>query len=207
MLLEKEGTSLLFDPGTFCFVEGKVKPRYFQNLSAIFITHNHGDHCDVSALKIILQGNPQAKVYANPATHEMLLKDGVAVELFNQGEKKIGSFSVKAVPAVHEKVLGPLPENTAYFVDGIFLHPGDSFDVSLSGLAPQVLALPTWAPWMTRVDMVEFAKRVKPKMVVPIHDEPLKDFFLKNQNQGYAKAFKEMGIDFKELNLGEALEV
>lgn len=54
VLIEEDGERLLFDPGRFSFVEGRVSPDQFADVSTIVLTHNHPDHIDVAALKRIL---------------------------------------------------------------------------------------------------------------------------------------------------------
>lgn len=207
ILLEKDGSRILFDPGTYSFLEGQVSPEEFTNLSAVFITHNHPDHYFPEALRKILAQNPGVQLFTNPMTALLLEKEGVSAEQFAEGEKRIGAFSVRAIPAVHEKILVSIPENTAYLVDDAFLHPGDSLDVSMNGLAPKLLGLPTWAPWMTHSGAVEFAGRVGSKRAVAIHDWPIKDVFLNRQNQMFRQVCSEMGIEFLAPGLGEALEI
>ncbi|MEK7557050.1 MAG: MBL fold metallo-hydrolase, partial [Patescibacteria group bacterium] len=159
ILLEKQGTKLLFDPGTYSFMDGTVKPENFTNISAVFITHNHQDHYDPAALKTIVGNNPGVQIFSNPMTGGLLTEIGLPVEVFHSGEKKIGPYTVRAIPAAHEKtLLYPIPENTAYLVDGVFLHPGDSFNESMYGLKPTVLAFPIYAPWMTHSMALEFAR-------------------------------------------------
>ena len=89
IVLEKEGTRLLFDPGAYSFVEGLVKPADFKNISGIFITHNHPDHYDAAALKTIVSNNPGTQIFSNPMTGELLREEGLPLEIFDQGEKKI----------------------------------------------------------------------------------------------------------------------
>ena len=56
-------TDVLFDPGVFSHgFEG------ITGLSAILITHQHPDHADIERLPALLDGNPQAALYADPQT-------------------------------------------------------------------------------------------------------------------------------------------
>lgn len=57
------GATLLFDPGNFSHgFEG------ITGLSAILITHQHPDHADRERLPALLEANPGAALYADPAT-------------------------------------------------------------------------------------------------------------------------------------------
>jgi hypothetical protein len=69
---------------------------------------------------------------------------------------------------VHGKVpSGAQPPNRSFTVDGILTHPGDSREPTTTA---RVLALPLIVPWDSATGAVEFARRVGPAQVVPIHD-------------------------------------
>lgn len=208
-LLVKEGRDrILFDPGLFSFVEGKISPESFRDLSLVIITHQHGDHVDIPALRTILKNNP-VPVLTNTSTKEFLAKEGIAAEAIDEGEYKIGSFTIRAIPAEHGKILFPVPQNTAYLVNETLLHPGDSLDERLFQLkGVPLLALPIMAPWTKMLEVGEFASALKPKIAMPTHDGFAKDFFLERQYENYAKYFSEVGINFRPLkSQSEFIEV
>ena len=208
LLIEHEGARVLFDPGAFSFIEGLVKPDVFKNIDAIFITHNHADHVDISNLKIILKNNPTASIYGNSDTVELLKKEGITVLLFEEGEKRIKGLPIWAMLAQHGTVLSSAPKNTAYIVAGELLITGDSFDEELEKLkGVKVLMLPITAPWLRSVDAAAFATAVGAKTVIPVHDGYVKDFFLKGRYSAFGAVFKEVSIDFHPLQTGEVFEV
>ena len=47
-------------------------------------------------------------------------------------------------------------------------HPGDSYDVTPSGI--DLLALPFVAPWAKTAMTIDFANAVRPERAIPIHD-------------------------------------
>ncbi|MDQ3796517.1 MAG: MBL fold metallo-hydrolase [Pseudomonadota bacterium] len=53
-LIEHDGEELLFNPGKFSFVEGRIKLDVFGSVSTVVITHSHPDHIAVEILKRIL---------------------------------------------------------------------------------------------------------------------------------------------------------
>ena len=60
-------TTMLFDPGNFSHgFEG------ITGLSAILITHQHPDHADPERLPALVEANPDAALYADPATAAQL---------------------------------------------------------------------------------------------------------------------------------------
>ena len=208
LLVENGGTRILFDPGVFSFIEGKVKPEDFSHIDAILITHEHSDHVSVPALKIILKNNPGAGVYGNASVVELLKKEGIGVHLFEEGERMIGETQLRAIFAQHGTILGPTPKNTAYVVNNTLLVTGDSYDEILADIKGiKVLALPITAPWLRAIDMLELAETIGAKTVIPVHDAFIKDFFIQGQYQNYAKRFEKLDIAFRPLGIGEVLEV
>lgn len=206
VLLDDGQTRILFDPGDYCFLDGRTKPEEFTDVTAIVITHSHADHMDLNALLTIIDRN-KSKVISNSEVGEVLLKEGIKIEPGNQ-EWKIGGFTIKAFPAKHENALRTIPENTAYLVNDIFLHPGDSLDNSLYSLKVKVLALPIVAPWGKVTEFAEFAKNMKPEIIVPIHDGIAIDVFLENSYKMWQQYFSGLGIRFVPLkNKEEFLEI
>ncbi len=64
LLVEIDGTKVLFDPGNFSHgFEG------ISGLDAILITHQHPDHCDVAKLPDLVAGNPRRRALRRPADH------------------------------------------------------------------------------------------------------------------------------------------
>jgi L-ascorbate metabolism protein UlaG (beta-lactamase superfamily) len=206
LLVDANDTRILFDPGKFSFMDGAVQPEQFVDLDAIVITHQHVDHMDADALKIIAANNPSAVVLANAQIRDQL---DVPVEVFESGTRQVRNCKLTAIAAQHAALLNaPIPANVAYVVDDRMLHPGDSFDRSLDvckGI--ELLALPVTAPWTTELGVAEFALRLAPKKVFPIHDGYAKDFFLASRYDNYGKYFAKEGIEFVPLReVGAALE-
>jgi L-ascorbate metabolism protein UlaG (beta-lactamase superfamily) len=200
VLVEEGNTKILFDPGSFSFIEALVSPHIFTDISVICITHSHGDHVDVTALKIILANNPHAVLYTNASVRDMLAGENIFVELFESGTKQVGAFEIQAIAAEHERLLTPVPHNTAYLINTTLLHPGDSFHESLLAYAGiPVLALPLIAPWADKVRIAEFATALQPKHVIPIHDGFVKDFFREKNYKEFSIYLQSRGSTFHAL--------
>ncbi len=199
LLIENDADKILFDPGLFSFVEGKVKPSQFTDLAAIILTHNHPDHIDPDSLKEIMENNPNAVLLANSEIKTKLAEKEISVEAFETGTRRIGDFTIEAFDAPHEKILADeIPQNTAYLIDEVFIHPGDSLADSVIKYArTKILALPTMAPWETELQTFDFAKKMRPQYVVPIHDGYAKDFFLESRYQNFQKHLQRENIEFQ----------
>ena len=210
LLIEKDADKILFDPGLFSFVEGAVKPSQFENLTAIILTHCHPDHIDDESLKEIIGNNPNAVVLANAEIVGKLAGKSIAVEIFETGTHTVASFELEAFDAPHEKLLADeLPQNTAYVIDDLIVHPGDSLSENLyAKKGTKILCLPLMAPWETEMQTFEFAKKMSPQIVVPIHDGYAKEFFVESRYQTFQKFLKRENIEFQWMSkAGDFVEV
>ena len=198
LLIEKGADRILFDPGLFTFVEGKIKPSQFTDLNAIILTHCHPDHIDNESLRAIVKNNPDAAVLANSEIVRKLGEADITAQLFETGSQNISGIKIEAIDAPHEKLLADeLPQNTAYIIDEILVNPGDSLSENVFQKAgTPVLALPLMAPWETELQTFEFAKKMRPNKVIPIHDGYAKSFFLESRYQTFDKFLKRENIDF-----------
>lgn len=134
LLVEKDGSRILFDPGNFSFLEGTVKPEQFEGLAAVMLTHGHPDHADLAAISRIMTVNPSAEIVTNEQTAALLTEKGLQTTVFEAGKRQIAGFNVHAYPAQHAPILNlDPPQNTAYLLNEIFLNPGDSFSEDWPG--------------------------------------------------------------------------
>ena len=209
LLVEEGDDKILFDPGIYSFVEGKVSPATFKDVSTVVITHSHPDHVDIPSLKKIL-ANSKASVVTNTEGKTALEKEQIQAIVLEEGDYQTRNFTLHAIAATHEKILAPtLPQNTAYVVNGMLLNPGDSFASHLSTLKGiKALALPVMAPWTTDVEMAQFARTMAPQIVIPVHDGYVKDFFLKLRYDVYESYFSSLNITLQRMyNPGDAVEL
>ncbi|MHB8651570.1 MAG: NUDIX domain-containing protein [Minisyncoccota bacterium] len=180
--------------------EGNVGDLKVEQGKAVGFEACKADHVDVVALKTILKNN-DAVVVSNRGVQDFLKTEKILVQIFEEGVLDVGDFHIEALSVAHERVLGPLPENTAYAINKKLLHPGDSLNPALFKFqGTPVLALPTIAPWNKRFEVAEFAEEMKPEIIIPIHDGFVKDFFLKGQDEIYGEYFGEREIIFKQLS-------
>ena len=165
LLVELDGTRLLFDPGTFS--DGFAG---LTELDAVLITHQHPDHVDVDALPELLANNPDATLIADPATAEQL-----GWTAAHPGEQlQVEAVSIQVRGGEHAVIHPDIPviDNVAYLLnDGALLHPGDSLYVPDESV--DVLALPAGAPWLKISEAIDYLRAVAPRVAVPIHQAVL----------------------------------
>lgn len=151
----------LFDPGFHTFLRGEVDLDSIGDVTRVMITHEHGDHVHPDFVRWLIDRSSDLIVYSNGAVAELL--DGHDIEVSTETPE---GTTVEDV--LHGKLpTGGQPPNRAFTIDGVITHPGDSRDPTST--AP-LLALPLIVPWDSATGAVEFARRVKPAQVVPIHD-------------------------------------
>lgn len=191
---DDSGTTL-FDPGFFTFDSEEVDLGSIGDVQRVLITHEHGDHVKPEFVQWLLDRNHDLEVFSNAAVVSLLAANGIEASINNPA-------GVSTEDVLHEVVPnGAQPTNRSYTIDGVFTHPGDSYQPTTT--AP-VLALPLLIPWGSTTRSVEFARRLAPKQVVPIHD-----FYLSASGRswitGMAKAvLGSHGIEVVPLDWGES---
>ncbi len=205
ILIEHNGKRLLADPGAFSFIEGKIAPEDIGPVDVILLTHAHQDHYFPEALKKIIALHP-APIVTHAEIGELLDQEGLHWERIRAGEsKEVAGFTVRAFEAAHERLPMPCPQNDAYLINGTVLLPGDSYSVRGIDYC-DILALPVAGPWSHLADGIDFAKRLKPRVVIPIHDAIIKDFMLERIYAMCDTALKSEGIEFHPLYVGDTFE-
>lgn len=200
LVFELNGHKLLFDPGKFSFAEGEVTPQMFADVDSIIITHIHPDHLDTDNFKKIVSLS-NAPIYANTQVGETLVKEGLTFNLIEKGNYTIGPFKLQAFPVTHEPLLdNPIPQMTGFIINDKVLHPVDSMETKLTELPDiELLLMVTMAPFANELRIADFADRVRPKQILPVHDGYAKAFFIKQRYQNYITHFDKLGVKFHEI--------
>ena len=198
LLVEEAGKTFLFDPGNYSVEEGTLKVESIQSLDYLLITHEHQDHMFTPFIKQLVEKFPGVKIISNQAVADILKMDEIQV---STGEDEL--IQLEAVP--HEKIfMGPAPQNVKITVAEKLTHPGDSYTF---GSTASVLALPVQAPWGSTTQAVELVEKLKPQLIVPIHDWHWNDSARQNMYQRLEEYFSKIGIKFIGLKTGEVVEI
>lgn len=112
VIVEMRGTRVAIDPwfySGFLVRQGEplgLTPDGLPPLQAVLLTHDHGDHLDERALRLLAATVPQ--VVAQPALHARLAAFGFreVTDLSPWDTARVGGIEVTAVPARHR-----VPEN------------------------------------------------------------------------------------------------
>ncbi len=209
LLLSHEGHKLLFDPGKFSFVDGRVDPGIFHDVQAIVLTHAHPDHLAPIEIAQIVQASG-ARIYGNSEVANKLKGHGLHVRPVTNAEFTCGPFRLRPLPVRHAPMLADKPPKvTAFVVNSRLLVPGDSFDPSLERFKDiEALALPVMAPFLTEIEALRFAQSLSPKHVIPVHDGYVRDYFLTQRYDTYEHYMRQQNIVFHRLEkVGDGFEL
>lgn len=199
MVLEINGKRIMTDPSNSDYGGASISET---GLSAILITHEHGDHLHIETLKEVLKNNPDAIVISNTSVGKLLTEAGISFIKVEDGENySLGDIMVQGFGDKHAQIYEDYGQvqNTGYMINE-FCYPGDSFNMPPSKV--DILALPVLGPWMKMKDAIDYAKEIKPRIVFPVHDAPLKPFatFIYKIPEHFLSL---VGIEFKKLEIGK----
>jgi L-ascorbate metabolism protein UlaG (beta-lactamase superfamily) len=176
--------SLIFEyNGMVIHVDPVSREADYKNLpdaDLILVTHEHGDHLDVSAIKQLLKEGTQ--VIMTPACKENAKDIAGTIIMKNGDVKKVKSISIEAIPAYnieHKRPGGepfhPKGQGNGYiltFGNVRVLVAGDTENTpeikSLKNI--DVAFLPMNLPYTMTPEMVaDVAKAIRPKILYPYH--------------------------------------
>lgn len=171
LLVTGDDHATLFDPGFHSHESGAVDLENLGDVTRILVSHEHRDHVSPDFVRWLLDRGADVTVHANQAVADLLAPHDIEVDTGHPG-------GVSGEDVVHEMIpTGAQPPNRAWTIDGVLTHPGDSYQPSAT--AP-ILALPLIVPWGSTTASVQFARRLGPRQVVPIHD-----FYLNEQGRAF----------------------
>lgn len=199
-VVEKDGVGIVVDPGNF--THDFIMPKH---VAAIFVTHNHPDHCDNQLIISILREHPTAVLLA----HESIVHDfpNEHTQPVNVGETvEAGGITLQFVGGTHEAIDTslPVPVNIGVIIDDHLYYPGDSFYVPERPI--KELALPASAPWLKISETTSFAKALKPSFIFPTHDAILSDEGQAMVDRMIPGILKDLNIDYQRIN-GKTIEL
>lgn len=202
VLVEDKGVVALFDPGSFSYEAGLLKLNQLPKLDYVLITHEHFDHCHQPFIEAIYKKFPNVQFFSTTTVTQQLKGKGIN----NVNTQSKGPVDID--PLNHDGMapLGKTPpcENVRFHFADQVTHPGDSIHLIDT---KDILLLPLAGPWESTIDAVALADKLKPKIVVPIHDWMWNDIWRLNMYGSLEKHFADQGIKFIQPVNGQPFEV
>lgn len=200
-VIEKDGTKIVCDP-----VEFETSLPDLDNVVAIVVTHKHGDHLQLERISAILDRNSEAHIFTTEdASMEIpdseIVKDGDVVT--------VGGFELKFFGKNHASIVpGKIPcQNVGVVIDDKIVNPGDSFDAPSEMSRPEILLVPSAAPWCKVWEGMAYIKTMRPKIAAPVHNAVLSSLGNGFNNNWLRMACEEVGAELAPLEIGESIEI
>lgn len=198
--VEKDGKLLVVDPGNMTDDLGSP-----ENVVAIVVTHEHGDHFDPAALSALVAHNPEAVIYG---PHEVVgqISDTVPAHAVKPGEVvNQGPFTLEFSGGEHQKPFrdSPTIANVAVLINNNVYHASDSF--VNPGKQVNTLLLPVSGSWMSSQMARDFLFDIKPQLVIPSHDAILSDKGRRQVDKYWPLHCERVGAKYRRTN--EPIEI
>jgi L-ascorbate metabolism protein UlaG (beta-lactamase superfamily) len=202
--LEKDGRTLVIDPGTFSEEDAAV------GAEAILVTHEHLDHFNEDRLRVALEANPQARIWTLGSVADKISAAFPGrVHTVGEGDTfSAAGFDIQVHGQLHAVIHPDLPRitNVGYLVDGSVFHPGDALTVPDSPV--ETLLLPVQAPWSKISEVIDYVREIKPQRAIDVHDGLLTDIGLLVYNNGLGPNGPGIGgAEHGRLAPGESLDL
>lgn len=201
LVVEHSGATLVIDPGSF------TAPFAVDNLAAIVITHEHGDHISREHLDRLLAAAtgavelfaPAGVAAAHPGYHWQIVD---ADDVRATGPFAL-AFSGGHHATIHRSI--PIVDNVGVMVNETLYYPGDSFTVPAG--AVELLAVPASAPWLKIGEVMDYLETVRPRRAFPTHERVNSDAGNAMANARITAVVEAHGGEVTILQPGESLEL
>lgn len=201
LVIKVKGLTIMTDPGAWTDAQNTIK-----GVDVVLITHEHQDHFYIDSIKRILVNNPSARIITNSAVGKLLDLQKIPFEILEDSDQMLlKEVLIEGFGKLHAEIYPEIQPvmNTGYMINNEFYYPGDAFYEPSRPV--KILALPVCGPWMRMAEALDFAKKIKPEIVFPVHDEMLK---ITGPFYGLPKMFLEKsGIKFTVLESGKEIEL
>lgn len=196
--IEQASQRILIDPGFYTAQMGEV-----ENVAAVVMTHFHDDHCFEAQIAAIKSMNPGLKLFGPQDVATKL--QSFDVQVVRHGDHyEVAGFDLDFFGDLHQLIHRSIPvcQNTGVMVNRSLYYPGDSY--TFPEYQPEILAIPTSAPWLRISDVIDFIEVIKPKRAFATHNALLSEPGHKLQNSRVKEFVEKHGGEFRYLEVGES---
>lgn len=204
-VVHDDGATLVIDPGMF---SGRLVD--VENVVAVVVTHEHGDHWTAEHLADLRRRFPDAPVLgpAGVAAAVAATDLGDVVKVVAPGDvREVAGFRLEFFGGVHAEIHRTMPrvDNVGVLVDGVLFHPGDSLEAP--GVPVEVLATPAAAPWLKIGEVMDYVAAVQPVRAIAIHDSLLSEAGMRMSEARITGSVESVGGRYVQLRPGDAFTV
>ncbi len=201
LLVETGNLKVLIDPGSYTWHSRLLVIDKLPRLDYLVLTHEHADHYHQPFVAALRQKFPHLPIITNNDLAIKLKSEGADQPIMAGSEEGIQVFE-----AAHEPLPLDLPSvlNIGIHIGDEFTTPGDSFSFSHSR---EVLALPMTGPWGSLREALDKVAKLKPKVVIPVHDWEWHKAARQARYEMSQKLLKPHGVEFQLLENAEPVEL
>ncbi|MBB6351593.1 MBL fold metallo-hydrolase [Nonomuraea muscovyensis] len=195
--LEKDGKVVVIDPGTLS------EAAALDGADAVLITHQHFDHVDVERLR---SASSELEVWTCEGVAGELTDVPPKVRVVRHGDDfTAAGFAVRVYGEWHARNHPDMPivQNVGFLLDDEVFYPGDALTVP--DVEVPTLLVPTNAPWLKGLEMVEYLRTVRPARAYSTHDGLLNDAGLSLVDGWLKLEADKQGADMRRLAVGESV--
>lgn len=200
--LEKEGATLVIDPGAFSGDDALA------GANAVLITHEHFDHVQPDQLRAAMSADPGLHLWTTATLAEQFADVASQVHAVTHGDTfTAAGFDIHCYGSEHAVLHQDIPivENTGFMVDGELFHPGDALTVPEDRV--RTLLLPVSAPWLKLSEMIDYGRQVAPERAYAIHDALLSGIGHQVTANFLPMAAGTSGGTFTQVDVGTSVEL
>ena len=202
LVIASTDKTLIVDPGSF------TTPLVdTSDVVAIVITHEHVDHWTAEQLTLILDRNPDARIFG-PAGVAAAAADFDITVVKDGDAHEIGPFSLRFFGEKHAVIHHTIPvvDNVGVLINNELYYGGDSFTIP-QGVEVGTLAVPAGAPWLKIAEVMDYVDAIRPRRSFPTHEMVLSTAGKALSNARIQAVTEAGGGHFFPLEPGESIDV
>jgi L-ascorbate metabolism protein UlaG (beta-lactamase superfamily) len=200
ILINYKEKNILIDSGNMV---DKEDIKRFKDIDILLLTHNHSDHTDPEAIKII---KPKL-ILTNQETHNLLKENDIDSEILEPNQERIiDNIKIKGIKSIHGHLPSgkPAPDVIGFLIDNVAYHPGDSLYLEDKPYADVVFVPICGTVVMDGKESIRFVEEIKPKLTIPVHYSNEK---YPTGTDKFEQEIKKTNLNYKILENKETIEV